>query len=193
MDRIIEYVQIPNELDLLATLYNKTIATNPLEYIECGAKSWVLNAREEYREFWQPILKKHEKVHNQFCEFATGFNFNKTESHTVPPHIDIGPPNFFNLLIPVFGVARIDLFETNQDELEFRHGQNHWMMQKQNIKSKKIGEFFIDKPTLLNTNYLHSVQPVEYPRCVWCTRWISIPLHLDFNGFKKRIEKVLNA
>ena len=122
---------------------------------------------------------------------ATGFNFNATTKNTVPPHIDVDTPLYFNLLIPVFGIAKLNLFETIPEHLEFRHGLSHWKMQQNGSPRKKIGELVVDKPVLLDTNILHDVEPIDTPRCVWCTRWIDIPRHFTYKTFKRHVENIL--
>lgn len=193
VEDVIDYVQIKYDVEELRHLFDKTIAFQPLEYLECGAQSWTLGMGQHYHDLWQHLLQQHAKVHSHFCPLATGFNYSKTNSQNVPPHVDIDQMNYYNLLIPVSGVARIDIFKTEQNELEFRHGMTHWKMLKEGIVSQKIAEFFVDKPTLLNTNYLHSVQPIHSPRSVWCTRWIDLPMNLSFGDFKKMVEDTLNA
>ena len=193
VEDVIEYVQIKYDLTELRSLFDQTIASQPREYLECGAQSWTLGMGKHYQDLWKPLLQQHAKVHSHFCPLATGFNYSKTNSHNVPPHVDIDQMSYYNLLIPVAGVARIDIFKTQQDELEFRHGLTHWMMLREGVASQKIGEFFLDKPTLLNTNHLHSVHPIYAPRSVWCTRWIGLPVDLSFREFKKKVEDTLNA
>lgn len=193
MDGIIEHVNVKYDPDIFLNAFRQVSEISPITYIECGANSWILNAHPEYRNLWAPILSQHSKVHDQFCGFATGFNFNKTNEHTVPPHIDVGPAKYYNLLIPVFGVARIDIFQTKMEELEFRYGEKHWMMQKHGSTKNKIGSLLVDRPTLLNTDWLHSVQPEISPRCVWCTRWLGVDPGTDFKIFKSRVEAILGA
>lgn len=193
VEDIIEHVNISYEIDVFREIFEKTTSSNPLDYLECGAQSWTLNTHLENSNLWKPILQKHSKVHSQFCELATGFNFSKTNDHTVPPHVDIDRLNYYNLLLPVWGAARIEIFKTNPEHLEFRHGLTHWMMLKNGVAPQKIGELIVDKPTLLNTNYLHSVQPIVSPRCVWCTRWVDLPLELSFKNFKQKVEETFNA
>ena len=193
MDGIIEYVNIPWNMDLFRTTFNNTLNNwQGRNYIECGAKSHVLSENIKFETAWKDILTEHKRVHNIICPLATGFNFNATEKHTVPPHIDIDKPLYFNLLIPVFGTAKLNIFETNEDHLEFRHGMTHWKMVKDDKPKNKIGEFLVDKPVILNTNFLHDVEPIVVPRCVWCTRWIDIDMSFSFNSFKSHVESVLN-
>ena len=193
MEGIIEYVNIPWDVTKFEKIFNDTLENwDARGYIECGAKSHVLSENDQFRETWKDILKEHSKVHEVICPLATGFNFNATTAHTVPPHIDIDKPLYFNLLIPVFGTAKLNIYETVTDHLEFRHGMTHWKMVKDSIPKNKIGEFIVDKPVLLNTDFLHDVEPIDVPRCVWCTRWIDIDTAFNFSSFKNRIEGILN-
>ncbi len=193
MDEVIEYVDIEWDKDLLESIFKSTLTEYDVgrSYIECGAKSHVMSENKEFETKWKPILDKHYKVHNKVCPLATGFNFNATVKNTVPPHIDVDKPLYFNLLIPVFGVAKLNLFETIPEHLEFRHGLSHWKMQQDGSPRKKIGELIVDKPVLLDTNILHDVEPIDTPRCVWCTRWIDIPQDYTYKTFKQHIENIL--
>jgi hypothetical protein len=192
MENIIEYIKIGDYKDLLIDMFNDVSGYSPLSYIECGARSWILDSSEDYQIKWKDWLDLQRIVHKKLCPLATGFNFNPTNMHTVPPHIDIDTPLYFNLLIPVFGIARINIFETNLEHLEFRHGMKHWKMVQDDKPKKKIGELIVDKPVLLNTDVLHDVEPIDSPRAVWCTRWVDIDKSFNFKSFKKHVESILN-
>ncbi len=191
MDGVIEYVNIKYDRSLFARAHEAVLGHAPLAYVECGAQSWVLNTNPLFAQTFADILALHGRIHDQFCKYATGFNFNKTNAHTVPPHVDIDKKNYFNLLVPLFGVARIDIFETRVEQLEFRHGETHWMMLKEGVAAIKVGSLLVDRPVLLNTRWLHSVQPEVSPRCVWCTRWVGVDESFDFAKFKRRVEGIL--
>lgn len=192
MEEVIEYVNIPDFSEILEQLLLRVSDYNPRSYIECGARSFIMYENPQYVSVWNDWLNVQYKVHSDLCQRATGFNTNSTNSSTVPPHVDIDVPKYYNLLLPVYGVAKINLFEANANDLEFRHGQTHWQMVKDGLPMKKIDEFIVDKPTLLDTNVLHDVQPINSPRCVWCTRWINIPEHQSFKTFKTHIEDTFN-
>lgn len=192
MDNVIEYIEIPDYKYQLAKMFDDVSGYSPLSYIECGARSWILNSYDDYQVKWKPWLDLQRTVHNELCPLATGFNFNPTNKHTVPPHIDIDTPLYFNLLIPVFGVARLNIFETIPEQLEHRHGMMHWKMVQDQYLKNKIGELIVDKPVLLNTDILHDVEPIVSPRCVWCTRWIGIDTSFSFKSFKSHVESILN-
>ena len=193
MDEIIEYVDIIWDPRRYESIFRSTLEKYNVgrSYIECGAKSHVMSENIEFADKWKSILKQHKRVHDKLCPLATGFNFNATSKHTVPPHIDVDKPLYYNLLVPVFGVAKLNIYETKEEDLEFRHGLSHWKMLQEGIKGEKIGELIVDKPVLLNTNYLHDVIPIDTPRCVWCTRWIDIPKHYTYRSFKKHVENIL--
>lgn len=194
MEGIIEYVDIPWDTSQYQEIFNSTLENwQGRGYIECGAKSHVLSENDEFENKWKAILDEHRLVHDKVCPLATGFNFNATENHTVPPHIDIDTPLYFNLLVPVFGTAKLNIYQTTQEDLEFRHGMTHWKMVKDSKPKIKIGELLVDKPVLLNTNYLHDVQPIDTPRCVWCTRWIDVDTTFTYHKFKDYVEETFNA
>lgn len=192
MDNVIEYIEIPDYKYQLVKMFDDVSGYSPLSYIECGARSWILNSSDDYQVKWKPWLDLQRTVHNELCPLATGFNFNPTNKHTVPPHIDIDRPLYYNLLLPVLGAAKINIFETNLDHLEFRHGMKHWKMVRDDKPKNKIGELVVDKPVLLNTDFLHDVEPIDSPRAVWCTRWINIPNTYNYKSFKLHVEKTLN-
>jgi hypothetical protein len=192
MENIIEYINISNFQEMLKSMFDEVLVYSPLTYTECGAKSWTLSSSSDYSNIWKSWLDLQRKVSQNLCPLATGFNFNPTNNHTVPPHIDIDEPLYYNLLIPVTGVAKINIFETVLDHLEYRHGMTHWKMIQDQFSKNKIGELIVDRPVLLNTNWLHDVEPIESPRCVWCTRWIRVPETYSFRSFKNYTESVLN-
>ena len=94
MENIIEYVNIPNFADTLLDMFNNVSGLAPLTYIECGAKSWTLGSNENYENEWENWLRIQRTVHKKLCPLATGFNFNPTNNHTVPPHVDIDKPKY---------------------------------------------------------------------------------------------------
>ena len=189
MKTYIDYVNIPFDRKYLKRIFQHTQKYPFTTYISCGAITWILKSRGEFQKIWKKVLTESKTVHNLMCDFATGFSLSKSKNHTVPPHIDIDTPKFYNLLIPVFGTARISIYETIPEQLEFRHNQKHFKMPKKGVPVKKIGEHIVDQPTLLDTNILHSVQPIVTPRCIWCSRWINLPVNFNFQSFKIHLEK----
>ena len=156
MDGVIEYINIKYDRSLFARAHEAVLGHAPLAYIECGAQSWVLNTNPLFAQTFAEILALHARVHDQFCKYATGFNFNKTNAHTVPPHVDIDKKNYFNLLIPLFGVARIDIFETRVEQLEFRHGETRWLIMKVGVAAYKVASGLVARPGVVNTSWLPS-------------------------------------
>ncbi len=191
MEGVLEYIDINYNKEYLSELFNSVSGYEPLNYIECGATSHVLISNPDYYDMWEGPLEEYYNVHQNFCEHGTGFNFSPTLKHNVPPHIDIGKVegNQFNLLLPLFGTASVSIFKTIPSQLEFRHGQKHWNMLQDKYPSKKIGTILVDKPVLLNTDYLHDVQMVEAPRAIFCVAWRGI--NKTYNEFKKHAEKTL--
>ena len=95
----------------------------------------------------------------------------------------------YNLLLPMFGTAKIGIYETNEQQLEYRHGMTHWNMLQDKYPAICIGEILVDKPVLLNTAYLHDVQVVESPRAIFCVAWRGI--NKTYHEFKEHAEKTL--
>lgn len=193
MENIIEYINVNYNKELYNNYFEKISELDHSSYIECGVKSWVLKTNNRYETILETLLNQHKKVHPIMCHYGTGFNYSSTKNHTLPPHIDIEKPKYFNLLLPIFGTAVIEIFKTDDSELEYRHGQKHWKMLQKEIVSEKIGELLVNKPVLLDTNYLHNVKLITAPRLVWCSRWIEIDESYTFASFKKHIENVLNG
>ena len=122
---------------------------------------------------------------------CTVFNYNPTLTSGVPPHIDFDERegNQFNLLLPMYGVAKVSIYETIQEQLEFRHGMTHWNMLQDKYPPNKIGEVVVNKPVLLDTMYLHDVKVLEAPRAIFCVAWRGI--NKTYNEFKEHAEKTL--
>ena len=186
---IIEYVDVVYDKDHLIRKHNVVRGAEALEYIECGTESHVLVSNPDYYRHWDYILTWGKQAAPVFCEHGTGFNLNGTLTAGVPPHIDIGnvEGNQFNLLLPMFGKAMIGIYETIPSQLEYRHGKTHWNMLQDKYPSNKIGEILVDKPVLLNTEYLHDVRVVEAPRAIFCFAWRGI--NKTYNEFKEHVEK----
>ena len=191
MEGILEYIDINYNKEYLTELFNSVSGYEPLNYIECGASSHVLITDSSYYDMWEGPLEEYCGVHQNLCEHGTGFNFSPTTKHNVPPHIDIGniPGNQFNLLLPLFGTATISIYKTIPSQLEFRHGKTHWNMLQNKYPPQKIGSILVDKPVLLNTDYLHDVQVVDAPRAIFCIAWRGV--NRTYNEFKKHAEKTL--
>ncbi len=193
MDNVIEPLNIKINTSLFSEAFNKVMRRTPLSFIECGAKSWVIDTDNKNAEDFKDILLKHMTVHNLLCPLATGINYSQNTNQTVPPHVDIDVGKCFNLLIPIQGAAEINIYETNYEELEYRHNKSHWKMLKELEKPHLIEKYILDSPTLLDTSWLHDVKPITSPRAVWCTRWIGLDDDFDFQKFKRLIEEKLSA
>lgn len=189
MEGIVEYIDVVYDKDYLIRKHNVVRGAEALEYIECGTESHVLVSNPDYYRHWDYILNIMSEVHIGMCEHGTGFNFNPTLKSGVPPHIDFDERegNQFNLLLPMYGVAKVSIYETIPEQLEFRHGMTHWNMLQDKYPSNKIGEILVDKPVLLNTEYLHDVRVVEAPRAIFCFAWRGI--NKTYNEFKEHVEK----
>ena len=191
MKGIAEYIDIVYDKEYLIRKHDDVPGRDSKEYIECGTQSHVLISDPDYYRKWDHLLTQMAAVHMGMCEHGTGFNFNPTLKSGVPPHIDFDERegNQFNLLLPMFGTAKICIYETNQHQLEFRHGMKHWNMLQDKYPACQIGEILVDKPVLLNTAYLHDVQVVESPRAIFCVAWRGI--NKTYNEFKEHAEKTL--
>ena len=191
MKGIAEYIKVEYNKDYYIEKHNEVRGVQGHDYIECGTESHILKIDNDYYRQWYHILTRMWKVHIGMCEHGTGFNYNPTLTSGVPPHIDFDKRegNQINLLLPLFGVAKIGIYETIPEQLEFRHGMEHWNMLKDKYPPNKIGEILVDKPVLLNTAYLHDVKVVEAPRAIFCVAWRGI--NMLYNEFKEHAEKTL--
>ena len=191
MKGIAEYIDIVYDKEYLIRKHDDVPGRDSKEYIECGTQSHVLISDPDYYRKWDHLLTQMAAVHMGMCEHGTGFNFNPTLKSGVPPHIDFDERegNQFNLLLPMFGTAKIAIYETNQHQLESRHGMKHWKMLQDKYPAICIGDILVDKPVLLNTAYLHDVQVVESPRAIFCVAWRGI--NKTYNEFKEHAEKTL--
>ena len=186
---IAEYIDVDYPRDHMLKKHSDVRGFEAKAYIECGTESHVLKSNPDYYRQWEHILTIMAGVHIGMCEHGTGFNLNGTLKSGVPPHIDFDERegNQFNLLLPLFGQAKICIYETKPDQLEFRHGMKHWNMLQDKYPPNKIGEILVDKPVLLNTAYLHDVQVVEAPRAIFCVAWRGI--NKTYHEFKEHVEK----
>jgi len=191
MEGIAEYINVDYNKEYLIRKHNDARGAHGKEYIECGTESHILRDNPDYYRQWDHILTIMCGVHIGMCEHGTGFNLNGTLKAGVPPHIDFDDRegNGFNLLLPMFGIAKINIYETIPSQLEFRHGMTHWNMLQDKYPPRKIGEIVVDKPVLLDTMYLHDVQVIDAPRAIFCVAWRGI--NKTYNEFKDHAEKTL--
>ena len=180
-----------NEVRIGTSLYNEIRDISSHDYVECGTESHILKINPDYYRQWDHILTIMSGVNIGMCEHGTGFNSNATLTSGVPPHIDFDERegNQFNLLLPMYGVAKISIYETIQEQLEYRHGMMHWNMLQDKYPPNKIGEIIVDKPVLLDTMYLHDVKVIEAPRAIFCVAWRGI--NKTYHEFKEYAEKAL--
>ena len=218
IEGIAEYVNISDRVNLLETLCKKVSDTQSNTFGKTPFRSYSLEDREGkptgYEQEFDSILAEHRKVHPNYQFRSTGFNTADSTEKDVFAHTDIDldteHPNYYNLVIPVFGASRIDYFETREDEVYLpelnAHGYAYYHefhAQKEMgqgtpefetfLSNRKIGHIIVDKPLLIDTNTMHRVVVTEAPRCAWVTRWNNIPKEIDFYEFKNRIETILNG
>lgn len=211
-----EYVEIGDRTQLLLNLYNQVKITQSNTFGKTPFRSYSLEDRAGtptgYEQTFDPILAEHRKVHPNYQFRSTGFNTADSTEKDVFAHTDIDVdtehPNYYNLVIPVFGASRIDYFTTQEDEVYLpelnAHGFAYYHEFKEQQKmgqgtpefekylsDRKIGHIIVDKPLLLDTNTMHRVVVTEAPRCAWVTRWINIPKEIDFQTFKSKVESIL--
>ena len=191
---ILEYIDVKYNKQLFLDLFNKCKAIEPTRFVETTSVSRALITKENFREDWKEILDHHAKVHEVFDEHATGFNYSDDNGY-MPAHIDLAEQRHYNLLLPIYGIAEINVYKTTKDiKLTFMHGQTHWQV-PENYSNKnltKIGTVKINKPVLLNTDYLHDVNIKEAPRLNWVTRWYGMK-NYNFSEFKNLVETTLNG
>lgn len=206
-----EYVDINPNTDLLKDLY-KFCAD---DFNSFGKTKWhsfslehKLGGDTKYLELFEPILEIHRKVHTHMQKRSTGFNLSTSTDHDLYAHTDLDfdqeNPNYYNLVIPVYGESTIEYFETNEDEIQMpelnAHGEFYYHEFKNRnqegyeefLQERKFAECKIDRPLLIDTNTMHRVTVQEAPRVAWVTRWINIPEEVDFDTFKHIVESTLS-
>tara|TARA_B110000971_G_scaffold190929_1_gene202229 strand:- start:3 stop:737 length:735 start_codon:yes stop_codon:yes gene_type:complete len=158
-------------------------------------------------EIYESLLVKYRKVHPDMQLRSTGFNFSNDVTKELYVHTDLDPscehPNYFNIVLPVFGASRIDYYETRSEEVwlpernakkeyYYHEFKPHLKFDKEFNKSRQIGHVHVDKPVLIDTDVLHGVQLLEAPRLAFVVRYNNIPKEMDFKAFKAHAERVLN-
>jgi len=219
IDNVCEYINIKDYSTILQKLYNDV---SKLKFNSFGKSNMISFSLEDnitgeptgYEKLFDPILSEHKKVHPNIQFRSTGFNVSDSIKNDCFAHTDVDydkdHPNFYNLVIPIFGSSRIDYFETLAEEIHLpevnAHGYAYYHEFKQQevlkqgsvefkkfLESKKIGHIVLDKPVLLNTNIMHRVVVTSAPRCAWVTRWNNIPEQIDYQTFKNKVEEILNG
>ena len=191
---ILEYIDIKYNKQLFIDLFNKCEPIEPTKFLETTSISKALITKESFRKDWKEILNHHAKVHDVFDIHATGFNYSNDDGY-MPAHVDLAKQRHYNLLLPIFGAAEINIYETPKNiKLTFMHNQTHWQVPEDysNKNLTKMGTVKIDKPVLLNTDYLHDVKIIKAPRLNWVTRWYGMK-NYTFSEFKNLVEVTLNV
>ena len=89
-----------------------------------------------------------------------------------------------------------DFWEGDYNELEYKgYGSTHYKMFKDSYYTKnliKMGSILIDKPVLIDTDYIHNVIPVDVPRLAWLTRFSDLDKEYTFKEFKSIVEEKLS-
>lgn len=195
MENIIEYADVNYSREHYQQIYENLKASSFSTFTECDVHSWLICSNPSYESIMEPILSVHKKVHENICPLATGFNHSPEAAYPyhIPAHIDLDKPLFFNLLLPIEGSAKITIYKTVMNDLEYRHNKSHFMVPNDdNANLEVVGSIIVDKPVLLNTSVLHRVEIIDAPRNVWCTRWIDVPGTYTFKTFKQHMENILN-
>lgn len=208
LQNILEYIDVDYDKEYLKNTFDSLINSEFKSYANCGTISKIIQNTPKLENIADQILTHHKTVFpkSTWDPFATGFNFAETLDGNVPPHCDWGNGNYYNLLLPVFGAARITVYKTdnsnvvnrwkNRDKLEQWYdpagANHHWSMKlTPDTKLERLGQLVIDKPALLDTNYLHSVKIVDAPRLNWVSRWMDLSTTMSFAECKQIIEEKL--
>tara|TARA_B100001057_G_scaffold87542_1_gene83469 strand:+ start:845 stop:1489 length:645 start_codon:yes stop_codon:yes gene_type:complete len=210
---IAEYIDINPDMDLIKSLFDEV---NSNDFNSFGKTQWISYSLEDRAtgkdlknlEIYEPLLSEHRKVHPNIKKRDTGFNVSDSTKKDLYAHADIDfhleYPNYYNIVIPVFGRSVIEYFETKREEIflpeKDAHGHwYYWEFKNRNkpgyeefLQERKIGEIEVfDKPVFIDTNTMHRVIVTEAPRCAWVTRWNNVPKEYDYQTFKKKVESIL--
>ena len=110
---ILEYIDIKYNKQLFLDLFNNCKSIEPTRFVETTSVSRALITKENFREDWKEILDHHAKVHEVFDKHATGFNYSDDTGY-MPAHIDLAEQRHYNLLLPIYGIAEINVYKTGQ-------------------------------------------------------------------------------
>lgn len=213
LEGIAEYIDIEFDLEYYNSVFEDVSAGKISNTF--GKTQWLSFSLEDsasgedtaYSTKFGPILDIMRTVHPDLQKRSTGFNYASDCNQDLFIHSDVDydteHPKHFNMIIPVNGTAVISYYQTLEDEIYLpdtnAHGHAYYHeFKKRNDddyeefkKSRKIGEIIVDRPVLLDTNYMHGVEISVAPRVAWCTRWNNIPKHHDFHSWKKRVEQII--
>ena len=196
---IIEYVDIPDMKALLGHLFDKYRGEKSRKFGNCPIEAYQLGpsyANPGFIEEFKPITDILDRV-SVSDPLVSGFDYFTNPKHGLPYHIDC-PNNLkaYNLIIPVFGTVTCDFWEGDYNELEYKgYGSTHYKMFKDSYDTKnliKMGSILIDKPVLIDTDYIHNVIPVDVPRLAWLTRFSDLDKEYTFKEFKSIVEEKLS-
>lgn len=200
IENIIEYVDIPDMRDLLGRLFDKhRNDQESRKFGNCPIEAWQLApsyANSGFAKEFKPITDIIDRVGISDPKIS-GFDYFTDPDHGLPYHIDC-PDNLkaYNLIIPVFGTVTVNFWEGGEDALEFKgYGSTHYKMFKENYDTNKLvkmGSILIDRPTLIDTDYIHNVVPEEVPRLAWLTRFSNLEKEYTFQEFKSIVEERLS-
>ena len=198
---IIEYVDIPDMKPLLKGLFDKHCGVDGRTFGNCPIEAYQLGpspskAHAGFIKEFKPITDILDRV-SVSDPLVSGFDYFTNPKHGLPHHIDC-PNNLkaYNLIIPVFGTVTCDFWEGDYNELEYKgHGSTHYKMFKDTYDTKnlvKMGSILIDKPVLIDTDYIHNVIPVDVPRLAWLTRFSDLDKEYTFKEIKEIVEERLS-
>lgn len=200
IENIIEYVDIPDMKALLGRLFDKhRNDQESRKFGNCPIEAWQLApsyANSGFAKEFKPITDIIDRVGISDPKIS-GFDYFTDPDHGLPYHIDC-PDNLkaYNLIIPVFGTVTVNFWKGGEDALEFKgYGSTHYKMFKENYDTNKLvkmGSILIDRPTLIDTDYIHNVVPEEVPRLAWLTRFSNLEKEYTFQEFKSIVEERLS-
>lgn len=209
LHNILEYIDVEYDRSTFIDIFEKLTESNFRGYANCGTISKIIDNTPNIKILAKNILEKHNIFDNAYYDpMATGFNFAPEIDKGIPPHCDWGDRNYYNLLLPIYGVAEITVYHTNNnvvnrwnmtpDERKQWYDptgeHKHWSMKlSPETKLTPIGKLIIDKPVLLDTNYLHNVKIIQAPRLNWVTRWMKIDTSITFEKAKEIIQRKLSC
>jgi len=199
IENIIEYVDIPDMKDLLGRLFDKhRNDQESRKFNNCTIEAYQLGSsytNDGFMKEFKPITDILDRV-SVSDSLVSGFNYYTDPKNGLPHHIDCSN-NFkaYNLIIPVFGTVICNFWEGDYNELEYdKYGSNHYKMFKDTYDKNnlvKIGSILIDKPVLIDTDYIHDVVPVDIPRLAWQSRFSDLDKEYTFKEFKSIVEERL--
>lgn len=141
INELAQYIDVDFDLDLFTRLYDEAAELGSLA--NCfGKVEWMGYSlegsywqedkseldRSEYIKLFKPILDMFDKVHPDKQLRSTGYNYSEGDQ---PLFIhsdvdwDLEHPNAWNLIIPIFGSAKIVYYETREEEVHLPEMNQH--------------------------------------------------------------------